>query len=77
MNTTVEGFRRRDKNTKTFYLLKIELTAKIFDENFIPACGHSVVSGVYFYSFSNFIPLSLSILSRSFCEIRFLKTFVV
>ena len=36
MNTTVEGFRRRYKNTKTLYLLKIELTAKFSDCNLPP-----------------------------------------
>ena len=35
MNTTFEGFRRRYKNTKTLYLLKTRLIAKIFDENCI------------------------------------------
>ena len=43
MNTTVDGFRRRYKNTKTFYLLKTRLIAKIIDENINHTCRNILI----------------------------------
>ena len=43
---TVGYLCRRDKNTKTLYLLKTLLIAKIFDENFRPACINTLLPAV-------------------------------
>ncbi len=53
---TVGYLCRRDKNTKTLYLLKSLLIAKIFDENFRPACINTLLSAV----FVNFFGLDLN-----------------